>query len=653
MTAVAQSHVIDSLQRVVALQRHDSLEMEALLDLTNEFMRRDLQQAKAYAREALQLSKTRQSVYGISSAYSYLVTTNQNLGFPDSANTWFSKLEKVTQDNPTYTKVLTQFNTTAGLYYKNQGQYKKAIPYLLSNLKLLTAENENRAGLFLNIGNAYNNLGDFKSAVHYHLQSLSLFEKLQNKRGQSFCLNSLGRDFYSLKQMNRAQEYFERSLKMKIALEDKRGSIPTLMALGDIYTELKQYAVAESYYNRSIQLAQQMQLPGEEVRGLFQKGLFFKTTGNLKEARATLMSGLKLVQRTGDSTITAQVKSELLGLDLLEKKEKTDEQSLLNSLNTVMLSGDRKAQSEAYSQLGEFYSLSKQYDKAYQYLLKFHLLEDSVQGKNVLLQMKQLEEQFESEKKEKEIALLKKDQELHRLEASRQRANVVIIFVVLVSVIIISALLVNRYRVKSRTKRLVEMERMRNAIARDLHDDIGSTLSSINIISQLALQDANGSAPLFQRIAQHSSTMMESMSDIVWSINPNNDTLEQVVSKMKEFASEILDPLEIEYSFTGEDALQGFAMDAAVRKNVFLIFKEAVNNAAKYSAASHIRIAFSKKGHAVQLTITDNGKGFDTTGATSGNGLRNMQERARFLRGTLALASSAQGTEVQLSLPIT
>ena len=205
-----------------------------------------------------------------------------------------------------------------------------------------------------------------------------------------------------------------------------------------------------------------------------------------------------------------------------------------------------------------------------------------------------------------------------------------------------------------RTKRLVEMERMRNTIARDLHDDIGSTLSSINIISQMALQEKTGDAPHFQRIAQHSSSMMESMSDIVWSINPNNDSWEQVISKMKEFAAEILDPLDILYTFSGEENLQAFTLDVSMRKNLFLIFKEAINNAAKYSSATSIDIHLKKENDFIQVCISDNGKGFDASNGSTGNGLRNMKERADSIRGKLEIKSSPHtGTEVMVSLPLT
>ncbi|HET9054354.1 MAG TPA: ATP-binding protein, partial [Cyclobacteriaceae bacterium] len=143
-------------------------------------------------------------------------------------------------------------------------------------------------------------------------------------------------------------------------------------------------------------------------------------------------------------------------------------------------------------------------------------------------------------------------------------------------------------------------------------------------------------------------------SDIVWSINPGNDSLERVISKMKEFAAEILDPLDISYTFSGEENLQPIRLDVSTRKNLFLIFKEAVNNAAKYSGAGNIKIQFKKEPGRIAFCIDDNGKGFDTQTAFTGNGLRNMQARAKNIGGNLVIKSRAgSGTEIMLSFPLT
>ena len=104
---------------------------------------------------------------------------------------------------------------------------------------------------------------------------------------------------------------------------------------------------------------------------------------------------------------------------------------------------------------------------------------------------------------------------------------------------------------------------------------------------------------------------MENMSDIVWSIHPGNDSMEKVVVKMKEFCGEILEPKDIGYSFENVELLSGISLDIESRKNLFLIFKEIINNAAKYSQATQINIVFHKNHKGWRMDIADNGKGFD------------------------------------------
>lgn len=198
-------------------------------------------------------------------------------------------------------------------------------------------------------------------------------------------------------------------------------------------------------------------------------------------------------------------------------------------------------------------------------------------------------------------------------------------------------------------------EQIRSKVARDLHDDIGSTLSSINIISKLAMNESNGNTNRhLQRIGEHSAKMMESMSDIVWSINPNNDSLEQMMVKMKEFAAEILEPRNITYTFQGEESLNGASLDIQIRKNIFLIFKETINNTAKYSEANLVTIQLEARNNILHLLISDNGKGFDFANIKPGNGLRNIRERAKSIDATLDLRSSpSAGMQVELNIPIT
>lgn len=205
------------------------------------------------------------------------------------------------------------------------------------------------------------------------------------------------------------------------------------------------------------------------------------------------------------------------------------------------------------------------------------------------------------------------------------------------------------------SKYIVE-ERLRSKISRDLHDEIGSALTSINILSKVALSKASHDAEIngyLSKIKDSTFRTMESMSDIVWAINPKNDKLEALMSRMKEFAADICEAQGIDLAFILPPELEKLSIDLAKRKNLFLVFKEAVNNAVKYSGCTLLRVEFDRTNDQLQMIITDNGKGFDKTTILRGNGLHNMHERAAECNGTLQVNSGMQGTSVILNIPIT
>lgn len=200
-------------------------------------------------------------------------------------------------------------------------------------------------------------------------------------------------------------------------------------------------------------------------------------------------------------------------------------------------------------------------------------------------------------------------------------------------------------------------ERLRHKISRDLHDEIGSTLTSINILSKVAMskdEQQESIQPYLQKIKDHSAGMMESMSDMVWAINPINDSLDKVLIRMKEFAAEILEPIGIPYAFHLNGYGKPTILNLEERKDVFLIFKEAITNIAKYSAAKKVSISlqFDKRGFL--LKIEDDGIGFDMAAAHSGNGIRNMQHRAEGIHAKIEIHSARQkGTSITLWKDIT
>ncbi len=205
------------------------------------------------------------------------------------------------------------------------------------------------------------------------------------------------------------------------------------------------------------------------------------------------------------------------------------------------------------------------------------------------------------------------------------------------------------------TKHLTE-EKLRAKIARDLHDEMGSTLTSINIISTVAMEEKQEPEKLkqyFKKIKDHSGRVMESMSDMVWAINPVNDNFEKVILRMKEFTAELLEPARINYYFTEEGALENTHLNLEQRKDIYMIFKEALNNVVKYSEATEVTVILRRTTQNLVMVIQDNGNGFDTGKVSSGNGLKNMNSRAEEMGATIKIGSGpGNGTTIMLELNV-
>ena len=206
---------------------------------------------------------------------------------------------------------------------------------------------------------------------------------------------------------------------------------------------------------------------------------------------------------------------------------------------------------------------------------------------------------------------------------------------------------VYRYRMQQ----LIKLQTIRNNIASDLHDDIGSTLNSISIYSEVAKQQAGKDLPALELIGLNSRKIIESMSDIVWTINPENDSFEKIIVRMRSFAYNLLKARQIEFSFEAEENLNAIQLPMQVRKNFYLIFKEAINNLLKYAQATTVLISLYEKNKTIVLSIQDNGVGFADHPEAQGNGLMNMKRRAKEINAALKIESArGEGTRIELGI---
>ena len=503
---------------------------------------------------------------------------------------------------------------------KHKANYTEALAHYYKALRsfIHLGDSLNEGNIYISLATVLVNLGQQDKALYYHQQAAALFTIMCRKSELATELINITDMYYTSNRLDSAELSVQKALTIAQSLNDKVVAAYAYLHLGNIYNRRRKFPEAEKYFLQSIKIGEPAGIDnalGETYQGL----------GEMYMAQQ----------------LPAKAAPYLLKHFMLAKQDNDNGEMMEGALNL--------AQNE---------EALHHYDKAFAYQKLYSSLKDSAYTASSAKSMAEMETRYQAEKKEKEIVLLKKDQELNQLSIQKQKNFQLGAIVLIILILLIGFLLLNRYKVVQRAKQLVDMERMRNNIARDLHDDIGSTLSSINILSKVALQQEAGQqhamAADMQKIKDRSAVIMDSMSDIVWAIHPQNDTVEQMIARMKEFTAELLDPLNINYTFRDDGGLSDVKLDIKTRKDIYLLFKEAVNNAAKYSRCSNVAIHLWQEAQSLRLSVTDDGIGFQLQQQGSGNGLRNMRERASSMGAVCEINSTpGKGTAIAVAVPIT
>ncbi len=222
-------------------------------------------------------------------------------------------------------------------------------------------------------------------------------------------------------------------------------------------------------------------------------------------------------------------------------------------------------------------------------------------------------------------------------------------------IIVASAIIYIVFRIRLYQK--LKVQEVRNKIARDLHDEIGSNLSSISLFSEVAKEKAgtnnNPITPLLKKISEYTQSSQEAMNDIVWMINARNDNFENIIVRMRALAAEMFEAKNINLHLNFHDKLNHVKLGMDERKNFYLIYKEAINNIMKYAQCKNVWIDLWLLHNTIYLRIKDDGKGFDTSIKYIGNGLNNMQKRTENLNGKLKILSQPNsGTLIEVQFTI-
>jgi signal transduction histidine kinase len=220
-----------------------------------------------------------------------------------------------------------------------------------------------------------------------------------------------------------------------------------------------------------------------------------------------------------------------------------------------------------------------------------------------------------------------------------------------------------RYLEKGKLKRRIErleqqqaLEQERLRISRDMHDEVGATLTQISILSELAGKDGGESgdpAVHVKRISEKSREVIDNIGEIIWAINPKNDQLDNLVAYLRQYALQYFSSSHVACHFEAPDDLPALSMSAQARRNIFLVCKESMHNVMKHSGAAEFTLTLRQSQGRLEILMKDDGRGFSTENLSGlGNGLSNMKRRMEEIGGTLTIDSRpGQGTCVRLTAP--
>jgi two-component system, NarL family, sensor histidine kinase UhpB len=508
-----------------------------------------------------------------------------------------------------------------------KGNADSAAWYLVSASRLLEEARDSMilGQVYANLSTVFDNIGQYDQALFYNRQALRLAKSNGDHVGIGFAMNNIGVALKKKNQLDSTEYYFKEALAIARQYKQKDLEIDASINLG--YTEINKlnYSAAQQFFERAMRLSVEMQHEYGTVNA--KKGL---AINYMKQQNFVLAENL--LKESIQVALRKNFKSELKELYQLQYVAAKANGNYLLAL------------------------------EAYQNHIHF---KDSLSNLEIQKNIASLEKQYQAERKEK--MLLQKDQQIKSQQTLLQSKNTWIWILgsgmFLLGLIIFLAVKVFKEKrvAEQRQQELLNVqlsmqakEEERNRIARELHDDLGGSLSGIVVQTHFMRQqvehhNVTALQKSIEKISQASSEMIIKLNDIIWLVNPNYDTLEKLVQRIEEFANDMAKAKGMDVRIDTTENNESLALNSQARKNIYLICKEAINNAVKYSQATELYLNIARSGDELKLLIEDNGKGFDTSDTRSGNGLDNMKERASNIGAFYSIGKGKKnGTRISL-----
>ncbi|GAB3574900.1 hypothetical protein GCM10027345_09460 [Hymenobacter daeguensis] len=553
------------------------------------------------------------------------------------------------------------------------------------------------AETLLDVADYHISLAEYAAAKPWLRQANAEFTRLHDPGGQMRCLGRLGRIADQQGRYAVALAYFFQAMAISSTGDERRFHTSLQIEAGSIYTRLGEYLLARAHLLAAQQVARHYDYPDRLNLIYGELGELSRRQGHWPEARRYYAQSRAVSQQLGDAPDVLRMDlnlaemSEQLGecaaaqaaaygilhkagaanllllqprvLSLLARASLhagRPDSAIWYGTQALRLGQQNHSQEDikaASAVLAQAYARRHNYPQAYAAQQRYTEVADSLGGTEMSRRTTALQLSYERRQQRAQLKLLNQQRELERL---RQQQRQTLLAGLLLLLLLAGAALLWRYRQR---QRLRETE-LRNRLAADLHDDVGSLLSQISLQSSLlqeGLADPAGQRRQLGQISEASRSAVRQLNDVVWSLDAHNDHLPDLLDRIRDYAFDVLGAagLGVEFDFPAE--LPAQRLPVLLRRNLYLIFKESLHNAVKHATGAtlvlvRVRLEPGSTTH-ISLEIKDNGQNAaprEPAGHTrrSGHGLRNIQLRAQALHGAATSGADGQGFRVCVVVPL-
>ncbi len=661
----------DSLKQLVANAKTDTDRINNLLSLSKLYSCNDSTEKIKNAKDALSIAARVQWKKGMIGAYFAMGRTYRDCGrnYLQSIESYrqgvvlarasgdtadmaiglvlmaqvYGALDQFVQKIDCYREVLT-LNisperrmgslSNMGGAYAALGDYTAALNCYDSALRVFSAlpksekRNTNDATLSqallkMSTGDVYLSMSDYEHASHNYKSALALFDSAKSKYGVIIALTGIGKAYHLQHNDDKAIECYNSALAKTQSETDtnkyKEDRLIIYNLLGKLYLEQGLTSRALEYGQRSLHLLEDCPVNMQAPVTYNILGEIYTRIGQYKEAIMYLEKAIGICKKSG-------------ALD--------NEKDALQTLSMT------------YQQMG-------QPGKALAAYKNFIAVRDSVYSLDKAKEITRHE--LTADFTEKQAALTAEQDKKNAIQKAvmdltikKQHFAYVVFTVILLLLLVVGVLLYNRFKLREKLEMQMAITGERSRISSEMHDDLGSELSKISLLSEIVKDNFSGanSQSHLDNISKSSRELLDKMGEIVWSLNNKYDTLESLMIYIRRYAMEYFGSTNIRCTINMPDHFPAAVIEGELRRNIFLAVKEALHNVLKHSGGDMVTINVTIDERLINVNIRDNGVGIDEgTVSAFGNGLNNMKNRIMQVRGQFVIKNE-KGTVLNFSFPL-